>query len=240
MRFFIEFLCSSIFKELVAWKEVNAFILELRGLNKFTADELWVMRQAAYFSAFIHRKETRADGSKYITHPLEVAKIVVFELRVFDLETILSAIFHDNAENSGWPWGLIFIIIEKLSTSKVPVFVFFLSKHFIRSVFRAYFYVMITLRELRVILPKVADRIHNLRTLSHMSFSGQDRKLNETRKYFPSLIAIIMEDIQREENKELAQNVENVEQLGIRCQKIFDDALASASDELKRTWICFD
>jgi (p)ppGpp synthase/HD superfamily hydrolase len=232
MRIFIEFLCRFVFRKLVAWREVNEFVEKVTKTKKFTEKELWIIRIGGYFSAFVHRNENRADGSKYITHPLAVAEIIIFEFQVFDLETILAAIFHDNAENSGWSWGTMFFVMEKISNDRVPSFVFFLSKHYITAFGRVYFEMLYWARIIRVILVKLADRTHNLRTLEFMSIQSQWRKLAETEQYFPSLITIITQDIMLKENEHLAKNVVDAEDLPKRCKAVFDTAFQQAREKI--------
>lgn len=228
MRFLIELLCRSIFREPVAWKEINTFVIELGMTNKFTEEELWIIRLGGYFSAFVHRNVKRADGTKYITHPLAVAKIIVFEYLVFDIDVILAAIFHDNAEDSGWPWGAIFFVMEKISNDRVPSLVFFLSKHYILSIRKKYFEILGWLRDVRVLIVKFPDRTHNLRTLGYMSKESQKKKLAETRRYFPDLFVIFREELLNEDNLDFLKNVARGESLADRCESIFMEALISA------------
>lgn len=235
MRFLIEFLCRSIFKELVAWEKVNTFVNELKETGKFKPDELWLIRIVAYFSAFIHRNEVRADGTKYITHPLAVAKILVFEFLVFDVDAILAAILHDNAENSGWSWGVMFLVIEKISNEHVADLVFYLSKHRLDEVHVRYYEIMRILRIMRVILIKLADRTHNMRTLEHMKKESRIRKIKETEKFFPSYLVIVAEDILKIENKKLADSIVERHQLSARCESVFKESLKSAKDKLSKS-----
>lgn len=230
MRIFIEFLCRFVFRELVAWKEVHEFVLELkeREPGRFTEKELWKIRFVGYFSGFMHHGQTRADGSKYITHPIAVAKVIIFDLKIFDLNMILAAILHDNAEDSGWPWGLVFFLIEILTCELVSLWVFFLSKHVF---LQAYFETIQFLRELCIILIKLADRIHNLRTLEFMPLEKQRRKLLETMTHFPVFLDIIQKDISLEKNAALRQSIDELPRFTSRCEEVFVEAYMEAVEK---------
>jgi GTP diphosphokinase / guanosine-3',5'-bis(diphosphate) 3'-diphosphatase len=129
-----------------------------------------------------HRGQFRKSGEPYITHPIAVAKILA-ELRL-DAETLVAAILHDAIEDTAFQKA----DIEREFGQRVAELVDGVTKldkvHFeskeqqAAESLRKMFFSMA--RDPRVILIKLADRLHNMRTLGAQSSSSAKRIARET------------------------------------------------------------
>lgn len=143
---------------------------------------LSLIERAYKFSEKAHVGQIRRSGEPYIFHPLGVAAILV-ELRL-DLATIATGLLHDTVEDTsvtisdiekefGKVIGLLVDGVTKISRMK------FRNTHEkqaenIRKM------IVAMGKDVRVVLVKLADRLHNMRTLNHMSYEKQARIATET------------------------------------------------------------
>ena len=146
------------------------------------ADQIARVRRSYEVGALAHKGQTRKSGEPYITHPVAVAGILA-ELGM-DAETIIAAILHDTLEDTK-------VSAEELTSefgSTVSELVDGVTKldklHFksrqeaAAESFRKMLLAMA--RDLRVILIKLADRLHNMRTLGSMEPESRRRIALET------------------------------------------------------------
>lgn len=146
------------------------------------ADSTKLVVDAYRFGARAHQGQTRRSGEPYISHPIAVARILA-DMRM-DAPTIAAAILHDVVEDT--PTALA--DLEQEFGSEVAALVDGVSKldqmHFTSRAeaqaesFRKMMLAMI--EDIRVILVKLADRLHNLRTLDAMPRDKQVRIARET------------------------------------------------------------
>ena len=145
--------------------------------------EAWKIIEKAYnYALEAHSGQKRRSGESYITHPLRVAHILA-ELEL-DAITIVAGILHDVVEDT----NTSFEDIEKKFGSEVAILVngvTKLSRFDFRSkeeqqaeTLRKMFMAMA--EDVRVILIKLADRTHNLRTLRHLQTARQKAIAQET------------------------------------------------------------
>ncbi|MBS0557544.1 MAG: bifunctional (p)ppGpp synthetase/guanosine-3',5'-bis(diphosphate) 3'-pyrophosphohydrolase [Proteobacteria bacterium] len=156
--------------------------LEQRLGAYLPADQVLRVRQAYQTGARAHAGQKRQSGEPYITHPVAVAGILA-EIGM-DAETIIAAILHDTLEDT----PLSRAEIESAFGATVAELVdgvTKLDKLRFRSVaeaaaesFRKMLLAMA--RDLRVILIKLADRLHNMRTLAAMAPEKRRRIARET------------------------------------------------------------
>lgn len=146
-----------------------------------TAD-LDAVRKAYVFSAKVHQGQIRLSGEPYLTHPMEVAYILAL-LRM-DVATVVTGLLHDAIEDTLTTLDEIRTIFGNEVASLVDG-VTKISKIFLRSSeerqaenFRKMLIAMA--RDIRVILVKLADRLHNMRTLSFQLPNRQQRIARET------------------------------------------------------------
>jgi len=145
--------------------------------------------KAYRFAEEAHRNQLRNSGEDYILHPLEVAQILV-ELEM-DEATIAAALLHDVVEDTGFTIA----DIEKEFGSEVALLVDGVTKlgrieykskmeqqvENLRKMFLA------MAKDIRVILIKLADRLHNMRTLKYHSVQKQKEIAQETLEIFAPL-----------------------------------------------------
>ena len=144
--------------------------------------DLGVVRKAWVYASKHHAGQRRKSGEPYFAHPLEVANILA-GLRM-DTDTIAVAILHDTVEDTP---ATLEEIAEKFSPdiAKMVDGVTKLDKLDFRNPdehqaenFRKLVFAMV--RDIRVILVKLADRVHNMRTLEAMRDEKRVRIAQET------------------------------------------------------------
>ncbi len=160
----------------------DVLALEKRLADYLSPEQIRKIRRAYAIAAAAHAGQTRKSGEPYITHPVAVAGILA-ELRL-DMETLCAAILHDALEDTPLPRDAI----EREFGAAVADLVDGVTKldklHFrdrqeaAAESFRKMMLAMA--RDLRVILIKLADRLHNMRTLDAMSDEARSRIAQET------------------------------------------------------------
>src|ERR671912_806464 len=144
--------------------------------------DLELLRRAYVFSALEHKGQVRHSGEPYLVHPLEVASLLA-EMRL-DPVAIAAGLLHDVVEDT-------LTTIEKIQehfgpevahvvegVTKISAIPFSSSEERQAENFRKMLLAMVD--DIRVILVKLADRLHNMRTLSHMSEDRRQRTAQET------------------------------------------------------------
>jgi GTP diphosphokinase / guanosine-3',5'-bis(diphosphate) 3'-diphosphatase len=171
-----------------------------------TADEN-ILNRAYVFSMKAHGSQTRASGDPYFTHPLEVAGICT-DLKL-DLPTVVTALLHDTIEDT----EVTYEDIEASFGREVAALVdgvTKLSKLELQSErtrdaenFRKF--VLAMSADVRVLLVKLCDRLHNMRTLSHIPKKEKRQRIaQETLDIYAPLAGRIgMQDV-RDELEDLA------------------------------------
>lgn len=141
-----------------------------------------LIKKAFEFTIEAHKHDLRASGEPYFTHPFEVAMIVAEEFPLDDT-TIVATLLHDVAEDTDFNIELI----SKEFGKEVAEIVDGVTK--ISGIFRGqeitqaenYRKLLLSLiKDVRVILVKFADRLHNMRTLEFVSADKQRRIAQET------------------------------------------------------------
>lgn len=163
--------------------------LTLRVKRYHPSDDLTLIEKAFRVAEKAHEKQTRKSGEPYIIHPLYVA-IILADLEM-DKETIVAGLLHDVVEDTimtdeeirkefGDDVALLVDGVTKLqnlqmndtgdkSQDKLEMQAENLRKMFLAMA-----------KDIRVILIKLADRLHNMRTLKHMPPEKQQRIARET------------------------------------------------------------
>ncbi len=147
------------------------------------------IRAALALAERAHAGQSRASGDPYIAHPVAVARILA-ELHM-DSDTIVAALLHDVVEDTGVPLATIRAEfgddvaelvdgVTKLSRLKVRS----REEEQVENL-RKMFLAMA--KDIRVIFIKLADRLHNMRTLKHLSSDRVARIARETREIYAPL-----------------------------------------------------
>ena len=169
---------------------------------------------AAYdFGDEMHQGQFRHSGEPYFTHPVAVAAILTEQQ--LDDATIITALLHDTIEDTKANYG---VVADKFGDdiAKLVDGVTKLTKLQLSSVetkqaenFRKLFMAMS--KDMRVILVKLADRLHNMRTIRSMRPDKQLQKARETMDIFAPLAGRMGMQWMREELEDLAFKVLNPE-----------------------------
>ena len=160
-----------------AWEVLKA------SAQKRCADEneLEVVRQAFDFANHAHHNVRRRSGEPYMLHPIAVAQIVVDDIGL-GYKSIAAALLHDVVEDTDYT---VQDIRERFG-DRIALLVDGLTK--IKNVLDApsmqaenFKRILLTLNDdVRVVLIKLADRLHNCRTIEHMPEHKRDKILSET------------------------------------------------------------
>jgi GTP pyrophosphokinase len=157
--------------------------------------------QAYLFSANAHEGQTRQSGEPYIYHPISVAKVLA-EMKM-DAETIQAAMLHDVIEDTETAKEQIKIefggdVAELVDgVSKLTHLEFESKLEAQAENFRKMMLAMV--KDVRVIIIKLADRLHNMRTLSVMRLDKRKRIARETLDiYAPIALRLGMHDLRVE------------------------------------------
>jgi guanosine-3',5'-bis(diphosphate) 3'-pyrophosphohydrolase len=141
-----------------------------------------VLKRAYIFSSEAHCSQKRIEGSPYIEHPLAVASILA-DMKM-DIGTIAAGLLHDTVEDTETTvkdikdlFGKeVAFLVEGLT--KLSKMEFMTREEAQAENFRKMLLAMS--EDLRIILIKFADRLHNMRTLQHLPASKQHRIALET------------------------------------------------------------
>ena len=144
--------------------------------------DLEILRKAYIFSAVEHKGQVRASGEPYLVHPLEVAAILA-DMRM-DPICVAVGLLHDVLEDTlTTPERLqeyfgpdVLHIVE--GVTKISQIPFATSEERQAETYRKMLLAMVD--DIRVILVKLADRLHNMRTLQHLPEERQRRIARET------------------------------------------------------------
>ena len=146
------------------------------------SDQVERIRAAAEFGAEAHQGQKRLSGEPYITHPVAAAEILA-DLHL-DADTIVAAILHDVIEDTPTPKEEIATRFGKDvaeivdGVTKLDQIQFKNRQEAQAESFRKMLLAMV--RDLRVILVKLADRTHNLRTMDAVGPAKRRQVARET------------------------------------------------------------
>ena len=148
-----------------------------------------LIRRAFAVAYWAHRKDRRASGELYITHPLEVAIIAARDIRADDV-TVAAALLHDTVEDTDLSLELIEAEfgreIAQITDGVTKIGHVFGSHALARSE-NVRKLLLSMANDVRVILVKFADRLHNMRTLGSLPPEKQLRIARETHDLFAPL-----------------------------------------------------
>lgn len=161
--------------------------------------------EAYSYAAFCHRGQLRKNGEDYLVHPLAVASILA-DLRM-DVETIAVGLLHDTIEDTLATRSELELKFGR-SVAEMVEGVTKLSKLTYRGKleeqaenFRKL--VLAFGRDLRVIVVKVADRLHNMRTLEHHTPEKRASIARETLDIYAPLVSRLGLDLVKQELEDL-------------------------------------
>ncbi|AWB50418.1 bifunctional (p)ppGpp synthetase/guanosine-3',5'-bis(diphosphate) 3'-pyrophosphohydrolase [Gemmobacter aquarius] len=191
--------------------DVEDLIALVHNYNPRTNADL--IRKAYAYGFQMHDGQVRKSGEPYFTHPVAVAAILT-EQRLDDA-TIITALLHDTIEDTRSTYTEVSDLfgnevaelvdgVTKLTNLQLSSAQSQQAENF-RKLFMA------MSKDLRVILVKLADRLHNMRTIKSMSAEKQAQKARETMEIFAPLAGRMGMQWMREELEDLAFRVLNPE-----------------------------
>ncbi|SFO82907.1 RelA/SpoT family protein [Tranquillimonas alkanivorans] len=189
--------------------DVDDLIALVRNYNPKTNEGL--IREAFDYGQRMHEGQFRHSGEPYFTHPVAVAAILT-EMQLDD-STIVTALLHDVIEDTRSTYGEVvdrfgFEIAELVDgVTKLTNLQLTSTETKQAENFRKLFMAMS--KDLRVILVKLADRLHNMRTIKSMRHEKQVQKARETMDIFAPLAGRMGMQWMREELEDLAFQVLN-------------------------------
>ena len=190
---------------------VDELISLVRAYNPRSNEKL--LREAYAFGEAMHDGQFRHSGEPYFTHPVAVAMILAEQQ--MDDATIATALLHDTIEDTKASYSEVLKrfgedIAELVDGVTKLTNLQLTSAHSKQAEnFRKLFMAMS--RDLRVMLVKLADRLHNMRTIKSMRVEKQAQKARETMEIFAPLAGRMGMQWMREELEDLAFRVLNSE-----------------------------
>ncbi|QBY02288.1 bifunctional (p)ppGpp synthetase/guanosine-3',5'-bis(diphosphate) 3'-pyrophosphohydrolase [Rhodophyticola sp. CCM32] len=193
------------------------------------------------FARDMHEGQLRHSGEPYFTHPVAVAAILT-EQRLDDA-TIATALLHDTIEDTKGTYSEIADRFGKdvaeLVDGVTKLTNLELGNRESKQAenFRKLFMAMS--KDMRVILVKLADRLHNMRTIRHMVYEKQAKKARETMDIFAPLAGRMGMHWMREELEDLSFRVINPEARNsiirrfLTLQKATGDVIPKITDDIE-------
>jgi GTP diphosphokinase / guanosine-3',5'-bis(diphosphate) 3'-diphosphatase len=168
--------------------------------------DLGMLQRAYVFAAKVHEGQQRLSGEPYLVHPLEVAGILA-EMRL-DPAGVVAGLLHDTLEDTLTTAGEIrrlfgdevVFLVEGLT--KIAKIEFTSARERQAESFRKMLVAMS--KDIRILLIKLADRLHNMRTLAFMSDEAKRRIAQETADIYAPLAHRLGIDWMRRELVDLA------------------------------------
>ncbi|QGX99407.1 bifunctional (p)ppGpp synthetase/guanosine-3',5'-bis(diphosphate) 3'-pyrophosphohydrolase [Roseovarius faecimaris] len=218
---------------------VDDLLQLVRAYNPKTEEAL--IRHAYDYGLAMHEGQFRHSGEPYFSHPVAVAAILA-EQRLDDA-TIITALLHDTIEDTGASYATV---AEKFGgeiadlvdgVTKLTNLQLSSTETQQAENFRKLFMAMS--KDLRVILVKLADRLHNMRTIRAMRPEKQAQKARETMDIFAPLAGRMGMQWMREELEDLAFRVLNPEARAsiirrfLTLQKASDDVIGRITSDMR-------
>ena len=205
--------------------------------HRFSNDDKELIARAFEFAHQAHEGQKRKSGEDFISHPVQSAIILggVFP----DTSTIIATLLHDITEDtkvtkeeltkdfgqeiSELVDGVTKLGKVRLRNSKEPMYMENLRKMFLA-----------TSRDVRVILVKLADRLHNMRTIASLPPDKQVKIASETLEVFAPIASRLGIGVWKDELEDLSFSVVNRKDY-MKAKEILEKELASRTLSIKQT-----
>ena len=163
-------------------KDIGLDDLILRMKAYYTEADFDLLKKAYHFSTKAHKGQKRSSGEDYIIHPINVAATLI-KLKM-DMNSIISGLLHDVLEDCdispktlekefGREVTQIVFGLTKISKIKFKTIADSQAENFRKMI-------VAMAKDIRVIVVKMADRMHNMRTLQYVSEERQRKVAQET------------------------------------------------------------
>ena len=141
-----------------------------------------LLKKAYFIAKEFHKDEKRYSGDVFINHPVEVAKIVANQIGL-SLSSIIAALLHDVVSNTDFTIEDVEISFNKEIAKLVSDLTKIkgTSNYFDTNELDVYKRILASIsQDIRIIYIKIADRLHNMRTIKSLTISKQQKVANET------------------------------------------------------------
>ena len=188
----------------------NELITKVKSYNKFSNVE--VLNKAYNFAIHAHKNQKRKSGDPYVIHPIAVANILT-DLRL-DSATIITGLLHDTIEDTKTTYSSVLkefgkeiadLVdgVTKLSALEDKAIENSRAENFRKLI-------LATSKDIRVLLVKLADRLHNMRTIKGLdSDDKKNRIAKETMEIYAPLADRMGMNLIRDELEDLSFSVLN-------------------------------
>ncbi|MEQ9620095.1 MAG: bifunctional (p)ppGpp synthetase/guanosine-3',5'-bis(diphosphate) 3'-pyrophosphohydrolase [Deltaproteobacteria bacterium] len=161
---------------------LNDIIERVNSYLYLSDSDVELIKKAYVYSAKVHAGQIRSSGEPYLSHPLEVSGILV-EMKL-DVPSIITGLLHDTVEDTlATPEEIetlfgsetAFLVDGVTKISRLPY-----TTNIERQAEGFRKLILATAKDIRVVLVKLADRLHNMRTLEHLEPDRRKRIAKET------------------------------------------------------------
>ena len=228
----------------------NYRLLQAACASYLDEESLAKVEDAYHFAATYHRDQRRRSGEPYINHPVEVALILAKDLHM-DADTVCAALLHDTVEDTSATlddlterYGQVVAELVDGVTKLTNITVSNMDE---KQALNLRKMVLAMSKDIRVVIIKIADRLHNMRTLAALPPHKRTFKSRETMDVYAPLadrlgissIKWELEDLaffylEPEEYERIARMVQDSR---AQRERDTDEAIKTLSDELERVGV---
>ena len=159
--------------------------------KRFNKEEMKLIHKAYETAERLHRNQKRNSGEPYIIHPLYVAYIAIKELDLQDANSVCAELLHDTVEDCHMTYEHLIKYFNQdiadlvMGVTKITDLNFNSKEE--QEAYNYRLLLLAVLKSYRTILIKLADRLHNMRTLEYKEESKRIAKSAETLRLFVPL-----------------------------------------------------
>ena len=204
-------------------------------------DDLELLRRAYDFAAEQHKTQTRLSGEPFLSHPVEVAHILA-DMKL-DVTSICAALLHDVVEDTKIPLETITehfgADVARLVEGTTKISRLDLLAPEARQAENVRKMLLAMVNDVRVVVVKLADRLHNMRTLKYLDPAKQQRIARETLDIYAPVANRLGMGLIRGELEDLSfrylepESFFDVQKKLATKQKVFDKFLLEVQDSIR-------
>src|ERR1700741_1930640 len=208
-------------------------------------DDLELLRRAFDFAAEQHKTQTRLSGEPFLSHPVEVARLLA-DMRL-DVTALCAALLHDVVEDTKIPLSQIEEIfgadVARLVEGATKISRLDLLAPEARQAENVRKMLLAMVNDVRVVMIKLADRLHNMRTLQFLDSDKQQRIARETLDIYAPVANRLGMGLIRGELEDLAfpylepESFLDIQKKISTKQKVFDKFLHEVQDAVRSKMI---
>src|SRR6204780_2747490 len=205
-------------------------------------DDLELLRRAYDFAAEQHKTQTRLSGEPFLSHPVEVAHILA-DMKL-DVTSICAALLHDVVEDTKIPLETITehfgADVARLVEGTTKISRLDLLAPEARQAENVRKMLLAMVNDVRVVVVKLADRLHNMRTLGFLSSKKQQRIARDTLDIYAPIAHRLGMGLIRGELEDLAfsylepEAYNELQNTVVAKRKEFENFLADLKDTIRK------